>query len=128
MKPVYRETWLLPGGIVEKNESPRQACIREIEEELGLQVTITRLLCVDYKQPRTALGDGFEFIFLGGTLDMEAVGHILLQMEELSEARFVDLETAMKLLNHRAARYLPFVLKALAEGTIVYLEGEQEIN
>lgn len=128
VKPVYREAWLLLGGIVEKNESPRQACIREIEEELGLQVAITRLLCVDYKIPRAALGNGFEFVFLGGTLDRETSERIHLQAEELSEARFVNIETAMSLLNHRSARYLPFVMKALAEETTIYLEGEQEIN
>lgn len=45
VKPVYRERWLLPGGIVEKDESPRQACIREIREELGFVSAIGKLLC-----------------------------------------------------------------------------------
>ncbi|MFL5627283.1 MAG: NUDIX domain-containing protein, partial [Ktedonobacteraceae bacterium] len=35
VKPTYRSDWLLPGGIVEKDESPRQACVREIKEELN---------------------------------------------------------------------------------------------
>ena len=33
-----------PGGHVEPGETPEQAAIRETEEELGLQVTIKRLL------------------------------------------------------------------------------------
>ena len=34
--PVYRETWDLPGGAVEAEESPQAACRREVTEELGL--------------------------------------------------------------------------------------------
>ena len=49
VKPAYREFWLLPGGVIEDGESPRQACMREIREELGLEVWVEKLLCVDYK-------------------------------------------------------------------------------
>lgn len=34
--------WALPGGGVEKNESPRQAIIREIKEETGFDVIIKK--------------------------------------------------------------------------------------
>ena len=34
--PVYRDTWDLPGGAVEAEESPYAACRREVAEELGL--------------------------------------------------------------------------------------------
>lgn len=36
VKPTYRGGWLLPGGVVESFESPRDAALREIREELGL--------------------------------------------------------------------------------------------
>ena len=52
VKPTYRAYWLLPGGVVEDNESPQQACRREVQEELQLQVAIDRLLCVDYLQSK----------------------------------------------------------------------------
>ena len=48
VKPTYRDKWLIPGGIVEKDESPRQACEREIKEELSLIVSVSRILCIDY--------------------------------------------------------------------------------
>ncbi len=48
VKPTYKLTWQLPGGVVEASESPWQACVREVHEELGLHITLQRLLCVDY--------------------------------------------------------------------------------
>ena len=48
VKPTYKPGWEIPGGMVEANESPVQACLREAREELGLEVRLGRLLCVDY--------------------------------------------------------------------------------
>ena len=36
VNPVYKNTWDLPGGAVEAEESPHAACRREVAEELGL--------------------------------------------------------------------------------------------
>ncbi|MFH0988218.1 MAG: NUDIX hydrolase, partial [Parcubacteria group bacterium] len=38
VNPTYKDHWAVPGGSVEENESPRQACLREIKEELGIEV------------------------------------------------------------------------------------------
>ncbi|MFF8812893.1 NUDIX domain-containing protein [Streptomyces pactum] len=35
--PAYREPWEIPGGAVEREESPRAGARREVREELGLQ-------------------------------------------------------------------------------------------
>ena len=34
--PTYKDTWDIPGGYVERGESPAAACRRELQEELGL--------------------------------------------------------------------------------------------
>ena len=39
-----REEWELPGGRLEAGEDPVAACVREIDEELGLAVRVTRIL------------------------------------------------------------------------------------
>jgi len=33
VKPPYRPDWLIPGGTIEADESPKTACMREIKEE-----------------------------------------------------------------------------------------------
>ena len=44
VKPTYNDVWHLPGGGVEPGESPAAAAVREVREELGLDVEAGRLL------------------------------------------------------------------------------------
>lgn len=69
VKPTYREDWLVPGGVIERDESPYRACLREIREELGLDLLLHRLLCIEYKLPHGASSESVQFIFYGGVLD-----------------------------------------------------------
>ncbi len=39
-----RAEWELPGGRLEAGEDPVAACVREIDEELGLAARVTRIL------------------------------------------------------------------------------------
>jgi 8-oxo-dGTP pyrophosphatase MutT (NUDIX family) len=40
-----RRFWNFPGGHVEEDETPEQACIREVKEETGYDVALGSLLC-----------------------------------------------------------------------------------
>jgi 8-oxo-dGTP pyrophosphatase MutT (NUDIX family) len=39
IKNTYRVGWTLPGGGVKKNESPEQAAVREVREEVGISIS-----------------------------------------------------------------------------------------
>jgi 8-oxo-dGTP pyrophosphatase MutT (NUDIX family) len=38
IKPNYKKTWQLPGGGVNNDEGPEEAALREVKEELNLQL------------------------------------------------------------------------------------------
>ncbi len=92
VNPTYKDGWELPGGIVEANESPRDGCARELREEIGLDVSVGRMLVVDYSD-RAAM-EGLHFIFNGGRLGEAEIAAITLAEDELSEFAFVDLAEA----------------------------------
>ena len=56
-KPNYKKSWQLPGGGVDDGESPEEATIREVREELSLNLNPDSLRLTDtiYKQDEELL-------------------------------------------------------------------------
>lgn len=70
---TYKREWDLPGGVVDPSESPAQCVVREISEELGLTVTVERLLAVNWLPPWRGWDDAVLFLFDLGTIPAESV-------------------------------------------------------
>lgn len=68
VRPVYRDGWALPGGLVDRREQPAATVVREMAEELGVAVTVASDPWVIVDAPmyrvetvfRVALGPGID--------------------------------------------------------------------
>ena len=123
VKPSYKDHWSVPGGGVDENESPRNACVREVKEEIGLDIENPKFLCVDWTSPTPEKGESLQFIFFGGILRQEQISKIKLQPEEIAEHQFLPLEKALPLLSEKLKRRIPKCLDAMKNQTALYLEN-----
>src|SRR4051812_12725094 len=112
--PTYKDTWDIPGGYVERGESPAAACRRELKEELGIDRTPLRLLNVDWA-PNDREGDKLLFLFDCGELGDDEL-RISLPSDELDHWEWVDLarldEYVIDRISHRvrAAAQMPSIV------------------
>lgn len=127
VKPTYRPAWLLPGGIVEANESPHAGCLREVQEETGLALPPLTLLCVDYRHAQGEKTDAIHFLFAGGVLTAAQIAAIRLPPEELSTFDLVPLGEAQRRLPPLGARLVTHALAAWRQGLPCYLEDAEPL-
>lgn len=125
VNPTYKPGWDLPGGMAEANEAPGAAVIRELGEELGLDITLRGLLVVDWVPPHGPWDDHIAFIFDAGTLDARQTREMRPRDDELSEAVFVPLNEARELLEERLRNRLDAAVQSLERRTPTYLHDGQ---
>lgn len=106
VKPKHKDYWNTPGGTVDKDESPREACLREVKEETGLILTKLDFVCVDYVPDINGHGESIQFVFNGGALTDEQIAKIKLQENELDAYHFVAVHDALSMLGPMAKRIL----------------------
>jgi 8-oxo-dGTP diphosphatase len=121
--PIYKDTWDLPGGYVERGESPASACRREIAEELHLDRTPIRLLSVDWA-PRQDEGDKLLFLFDCGPLGSDAE-RIELDENELDKWEWVSLDNLERFVVDRIARR---IRSTVAYGSAYLEHGEAIVS
>ena len=121
VQPSYKESWDIPGGYVEPGESPLDACVREVHEELGIKPPIGRLLVVDWA-PHPNEGDKILYVFDGGMLSPEDRARIRLDRAELSAFEFREPRNVANVMPERLARRVALAATARDRGQTLYAE------
>ena len=80
----HRDGLVRPGGMVEAGESPAVAAEREVREELGLEVRVTRLLAVQHKGGGDEVPERYLFDF--DCRPLQAAPLLRLQADEIADA------------------------------------------
>ena len=127
VEPTYKDTWEIPGGVVEANESPRQAAVREVAEELGLYCEPLRLLGVDYTGETDTRTESLHFIFQGPVLAAERISDIRLKSDELRSYLLLPPKEATKLLNKKLRRRVRRCLKVVDKKRTLYMEEQRPV-
>ncbi len=116
----YKAEWDLPGGVVDPGEPPAVCVVREIEEELGLQVSARGLVAVNWLPPWRGWDDAHLFLFDLGVFDGELDPSRFLR-REIAGAHWVQPRDAARHVAPYTARMLEAVAD-VAAGATLYLE------
>ena len=109
----------MPGGVIEKFESPREAAIRECKEEIGVDVEGVSFLCADYKRGNSDIGDAIHFLF---SAKLPQACKIRIDQNEIKQFQWLPFEMALSRFDSHLSSRVKVGLKALIEGTPFYCE------
>lgn len=102
VKPNYKSHWTLPGGVVDKNESPKQAAARELQEETGIVADQLEFAGVSYMPGHSGFPDKLTFSFIYNCSQKPA---LVLQEEEIEESDWVKFDTLLDKTGKKRAFY-----------------------
>lgn len=97
---TYKQEWDLPGGVIERHESPATGLRRELAEELGVDLVPGPLVTVNWLPAWRGWDDACVFAFDVGVVDAELVSSMTLQPAEI---RAVHWCTREQVSTHAAA-------------------------
>lgn len=122
LETTFKDDWELPGGIVNGHESPLDGALREVQEELSIEVPIGRVLVVDWLAPHLGWDDAVELIFDGGVLTTDTIETMVPDPGEIRAIHWLHPDKAAdKVAPFARGRLLAAVACRVAGGT-QYLE------
>jgi len=81
VKPVYRQGWSLPGGLIDRGEAAADAAVREFWEELGLRIRVEKQPWVVFDSTMRQV----EMVFRGELIDEIDLDSITVRSDELDD-------------------------------------------
>ena len=96
VKTNYKSYWSLPGGIIDAGESPLEAAVREVREEIGLSIEVSELSLAMVASGRQRLDDclSYQFVFRANITDAR-LRALTLQEAEIDESRFISRDEVL---------------------------------
>lgn len=125
LRPSYKPNLEIPGGVVELDESPYEACKREVKEELGIEADILRMLVIDYNAADAERTECLMFVFYGGDLEEDAIRNIQVDGEEILGYEFLLLDDIGGRTTERLFRRIKKSIEAIEKGATYYLENQE---
>ncbi|MDN5835443.1 MAG: NUDIX hydrolase [bacterium] len=103
VKAGYKDHWTFPSGIVDDKESPKQAAIRETQEEVGVVVDelSCSLLTAVYTASNGQDRDRFNFAFIA-EVDQDNT-QLVVPNEEIESADWVDINKISERAGNRGS-------------------------
>lgn len=116
VKASYKNYWTFPGGIIEADESPRQAAIREVREEIGIAISPDTIKFVAVVDRQSDVAHTYQFIF-EAPLNEAMIRQVKLQAEEIDDWVLATRDDTLK-----ADRVYSQALQDWANGMTGYRE------
>ncbi|MET0980282.1 MAG: NUDIX hydrolase [Candidatus Saccharimonadales bacterium] len=89
VKANYKAHWTFPGGMIDQGETPKQAAVREVAEEVGLSIDANDVKFGWTAARHSVVADTYQFIFTA-KLHPGVTDHIVLQTSEIDDWRLVS--------------------------------------
>lgn len=119
---AYKKFWDLPGGVVDPHESPAQAVVRELHEELGVTARVDGLRIVSWLPPWRGWDDAMLYLF-EVTLD-RGPADFTLQRKEIAGIHHVAVDDLDAHVAAYTAKIVREAIVAAEAGQFgVYLEN-----
>ncbi|MFC1622977.1 NUDIX domain-containing protein [Patescibacteria group bacterium] len=129
LETSYKKGWTIPGGVVDSNESLLEGLKREIGEEIGLDVSVKKLLVIEYKSGKVKeyFSESLQFIFFGGILSKEGVEDIKVDGEEIVAFEFMEVNSALSMLGENLSRRVRVALDNIESSEVAFMDNGEKI-
>lgn len=94
VKANYKSHWTFPGGAVDPGESPKQAAIREVHEEIGLELDPAKVEFGWVTSRSSKVAMSYQFVFRC-PLEDSMLDNITLQVEEIEDWRVITKQEVL---------------------------------